>query len=323
MHAYPHLLADVGGTNIRLGVVDAAGLPLRALSRLATPASGDIADAIAVHLATLAPIGPASAAIALAAPITRTRIQLTNSGAHIDHARARARLGLGTLVFVNDLAATAASLPHLAAHRMRMIGRGAMAMAPATRLVIGCGTGCGVSASIPVGERCQVVPSEAGHMAFRAVGADEERFQRFLSPLVPSADRGVATYDRVLCGSGLLAMAECFAREHGAAPLPDPETVAGAAVTGTDSHAGDAAALFARILGSFAGELALAFLPFGGVYLAGAILERLAPVLLQGEMRARFCDKGRQSALLAEIPIGVIMEPLAPLLGLAAILAEA
>jgi glucokinase len=75
---------------------------------------------------------------------------------------------------------------------------------------------------------------------------------------------------------------------------------------------------FVSILGAEAGNLALKILATGGVYLGGGIPPRILPALDGPVFLRAFCDKGRFSELMGEIPVYVIKNPQAPLLGAAA-----
>jgi glucokinase len=74
--------------------------------------------------------------------------------------------------------------------------------------------------------------------------------------------------------------------------------------------------LFTTMLGKEAGNLALTVMATGGVYLAGGIVQRMAPTRDWSLFHAAFRDKGRLSGLLQQIPVFVILEPVA-LLGAA------
>ena len=69
--------------------------------------------------------------------------------------------------------------------------------------------------------------------------------------------------------------------------------------------------------GSEAGNLALRVLAYGGVYLAGGIAVKILPLLQKSNFCRSFADKGQLSAILANIPIAVVLNEEAPLLGAA------
>jgi len=75
--------------------------------------------------------------------------------------------------------------------------------------------------------------------------------------------------------------------------------------------------LFLAAYGAAAGNLALAVLATGGVYLGGGIAPKLLASLPASDFMAAFSDKGRFSELLADIPVKVITEPRTALFGAA------
>jgi glucokinase len=86
-----------------------------------------------------------------------------------------------------------------------------------------------------------------------------------------------------------------------------------------DDLAVDAVRLFARLLGRFAGDLALVFGTTGGVFVGGGIAPRLVDVLKAGHFRAGFEDKAPYADLMRQIPAWVIMQPVPAFAGLSAI----
>ena len=75
--------------------------------------------------------------------------------------------------------------------------------------------------------------------------------------------------------------------------------------------------MFVSILGSEAGNLALKGLTTGGMYLGGGIPPRILPFLQEEIFMKSFTNKGRMSYLLNDIPVKVILNPKAALIGAA------
>jgi glucokinase len=74
---------------------------------------------------------------------------------------------------------------------------------------------------------------------------------------------------------------------------------------------------FVEVLGAEAENLALKVLATGGVYLGGGIPPKILPVLKNGTFMQAFLRKGRLSNLLSRIPVHVILNSRAALLGAA------
>ncbi|MEK7843371.1 MAG: glucokinase, partial [Pseudomonadota bacterium] len=65
------------------------------------------------------------------------------------------------------------------------------------------------------------------------------------------------------------------------------------------------------------GNLALAGLSRGGVYVAGGIAPKIIGKLREGGFMQAFCSKGRYSAMMSEIPVHVVINQKVGLLGAA------
>jgi len=67
--------------------------------------------------------------------------------------------------------------------------------------------------------------------------------------------------------------------------------------------------LFCSILGGFAGDVALMYGAWDGVYLGGGMTVTLLPWICRGEFRRRFENKGRFGSLMQTIPTFAITHP--------------
>ena len=74
---------------------------------------------------------------------------------------------------------------------------------------------------------------------------------------------------------------------------------------------------YCRILGAVAGNLALTAMATGGVFLGGGIPPKILPVLEKSDFMKSFCAKGRFADLMTTIPVWVIRNDKAALLGAA------
>jgi glucokinase len=76
------------------------------------------------------------------------------------------------------------------------------------------------------------------------------------------------------------------------------------------------------MLGTIAGNVAITLGARGGLYIGGGIVPRLGEFFQRSGFRARFEQKGRLSAYLADIPTYVITADYPALIGMSVILAE-
>ena len=161
------------------------------------------------------------------------------------------------------------------------------------KVVLGPGTGLGVAALVPVDGRWQVVASEGGHASFGPQAADEDAvFAR-----LREQSRSISA-ETVLSGPGLLRLARALDPR---AQYREPETIVASALA-REPSALAAARLFVRLLGRFAGDVALTFKALGGVYITGGVASGLGPLLDEPPFRQAFEAHPPYETLLGAIP---------------------
>ena len=307
------LVADIGGTNARfaLAPLDGAGPAIESRNWLVADFS-NLADAAGAYLAETAPHSEVRAGmIAVAAPANRDEVKVTNCNWQFSIAQTRRELGLDELFVINDFAANSWGVVHLDPDQVTPLGepepQGAR---QGIQAVVGPGTGLGVSAISISGEEISVFSSEGGHADFAPVSEEEERIFAWLKQR-----HHRVSYERLICGAGLLNIYHAIG---GADRVTIPEQVT--ARRKEDPLAAQAIRIFCEALGSFAGNVALMFGAWQGVYLAGGLLGPIRNELLAGGFRRRFEDKGRFGAELARVPAMLVEEPALGLVGAAAAL---
>jgi len=305
------LVADIGGTNARFGLIDRATMTVRHRHSAFTREDPSLEAALERWLGDLG-TAPRRAALAVAGPVTRDRFTFTNSPWTFSRAELQARFRLDRLEIINDFEALALSLPHLPPSSLETIGE-AEQEPGRVKAVVGAGTGLGVGALVPAGGRWIAIPSEGGHMSF-APGSELD----FAVMAAIQGEIGRVSAERFISGPGIAALYRVLAGLAGTAaePLTGAE-VTERALQRTDPIAVKAIDLFVLWLGRFAGDVALVFGARGGVYIGGGIAPNILPLLTNGRFRAAFDDKGRLTRYVGAIPIYVITSPDAPLLGAA------
>jgi glucokinase len=219
------------------------------------------------------------------------------------------------VTLVNDYTPVAVALACLAEEDVVVIGR-SLAERSGPKVVLGPGTGLGVAALVSAGERLRVVSTEAGHVDFGPASEEEGAVWPYIERV-----GGRVTAEVVLSGPGLVRLYRALATARGeATPLTQPSEVQAAGQLGRDPRAAEALDWFARLLGRYAGDLALIF-GAGGIFLASGIAPRIADVLNRGGFRAAFERKTPHEALLRRTPTWVITHPEPALHGLAALAA--
>src|SRR5437868_3594811 len=109
----PFLVADIGGTNCRVGLIERPGAAPQPIGRIDTQGSAELHDAIADLVLRSGAPTPRSALLAVAGPVTGARMAITNAGRVLDGPALGARLRLDALMLVNDFEAQAAALTTL------------------------------------------------------------------------------------------------------------------------------------------------------------------------------------------------------------------
>lgn len=304
------LLADVGGTNARMAWQDGPGAPIEHIEILPVAQHASLQAAIGVYLKQLGR-RPASAAIAMANPVTGDHVQMTNHDWSFSQAALRETLGLSTLRVLNDFTALALALPQLPANELRQVGGGAAVPGAAIGL-LGAGTGLGVSGLLPDGAGGWTpIAGEGGHVTLPASTARE---RVVMDALI--VRHGHASAERVASGTGLLETFQILCEADGIDPLhiDSAAEVTQAALQGQHAQALETLHIFCDVLGAVAGNLALTLGARGGVYIGGGVVPRLGTWFDTSPFRERFEAKGRFGPYLGEIPVWVITSPQSPAL---------
>ncbi len=319
------LIGDIGGTKTDVLVVSVPGglaQPL-ARARLKSAEYPDLKTLLNEFLAT-AGLPVTRACLAVAGPVINGRAQLTNLPWEVDGAALRAELAFTSVDVLNDLAAIAHAIPVLQPADLKILNTG-HAPDTATKAVIAPGTGLGEAFLVWDGGRYRPQPSEGGHTDFAPPTAA-------LADLVPYLRRRYdhVSYELVCSGIGIPRLYEFF-RDRDPA-REDPGFAAALAASADHTPLILDAALradapcpicravvdaFLTILAAEAGNLALKVFALGGIYIAGGIPPRLLPLLDERRFVDAFRAKGRFAKLLAQIPVQVVVNPDATLMGTA------
>ena len=315
MNTELRLLADIGGTNARFALESSDGR-FEDIEVLACADYPTLGEAMQAYLGKAAGRGmPVSgvrhAALAIANPVEEDRVSMTNHHWSFSIEELRVQQGLTTLLVVNDFAALAMSLPHLAANGRERIG-GGIELPNRPIGLIGPGTGLGVSGVIPAGNRWIALAGEGGHVSFAPSTKEEVAILEALW-----GEYGHVSAERLLSGMGLELIH--WARTGKRIDAP---SITGAAIDGTSSDCLRTVETFCGILGSVAGNVALTLGATGGMYIGGGIVPRLGRLFTGSAFRTRFEDKGRLGPYLARIPTYLITEQYPALRGVSAMLSD-
>lgn len=322
------LAGDVGGTKTHVALFETQGRGLR-LCYEQRLSSRDYPNLLAlVRTALPGHTGRLHAAcFGVAGPVINGQWSEATNLPWIIDAKALARaLRVPKLHLLNDLEALAYSVPHLPRQQLHTVNpgkptpRGAIA-------VIAAGTGLGEAALIWDGQGYRAVPSEGGHTEFGPRNALEIDLLQYLQQRF-----GHVSYERIASGPGKVSVYE-FLRDTGrgketAALRQKLRTgdysamISTLGLEGSSSLCAKTLDVFMSIYGAEAGNLALKVLATGGVYVGGGIAPTLLAKFKDGTFMRGFVDKGRFKRLMQQLPVHVILEQKAGLLGAARFAAQ-
>ncbi|WP_336205182.1 glucokinase [Nonomuraea sp. LPB2021202275-12-8] len=307
----PWLVADIGGTNARFGLVTSPGARPSHVAVLAGAAYDTLPEAVAAYLAEHAGgVRPGAACLAVAGPIDGDGYRLTNSA----WAGSVRDLGVPFAGLLNDFEALAVSLPHLDGDDV--VSLGGPEPGHGVKAVLGPGTGLGVGGLVPTGQGWTPIPGEGGHVTLSASDDRELEIVRVLR----AGGREHVVAEDVLSGPGLVRLHRALAQVNGvdAADL----TSSGIVARLDDPLCAETVEVFCGMLGGFAGNVALTLGARGGLYLGGGILPRIVDRVRTSDFRARFTANPDMSGYLSAIATMLIVAPQPALTGAAAWLAQ-
>src|SRR5262249_485186 len=226
------------------------------------------------------------------------------------------RLAPERMLLLNDLVAAAASLEHLQPGDLMQLNDGT-AEARAPKALIAAGTGLGEAILFWDGTRYRVAPSEASLTDFAPRNDSELLLLQSLRHRLPR----VVT-EEIVSGRGFRSIHQIMFPGVHHAFFDDPGVDPAAKITQqafdhSCSACEETLHIWMEAYGAEAGNMALRVLPFGGVYIAGGIALKILPKLKDGSFVHAFTDKQKLSTQLAKIPIFVVLNEDAPVVGAA------
>ena len=316
------LAGDIGGTNARLAYFQPQNGNLRLVSERVFPSRehselGEIVNQFLEESDTR----PEIACFGIAGPVRNGRVETSNLPWVIEQSRLANQIHLPATWLINDLEATAWSLGALAAEDLVPLNRVSSPVV-GNQAVIAPGTGLGEAGLFWDGSRHHVFACEGGHADFAPQDDLQIELLRFLK-----ARFGHVSYERILSGPGLVNVYEflrCGGYEKESPELAaalrkgDPAAaISRAALNGSDRLAEKALDTWISVYGAEASNLALKVMATGGLFLAGGISPKILGKLKCPLFMKAFLDKGRLRPLLESIPVQVVTNEKAGLLGAA------
>lgn len=314
------LAGDIGATNSRLGLFDTDGQRpnARHVREFATAHYRTLTDVVRAFLkdAPGAADGVQGASFGVAGPVLGDTASLTNVPFAIDAAAIRDGCGVPRVGLLNDLAAMAWSVGVLRSDELCELQAGS-GMENGNRALIAAGTGLGQAILHNVEGTFLPVPSEAGHADWAARSETDITVLRALTAMY-----GRVEVEQVVSGIGLRNLHRVLHEQTCAADIDADAPDAAAALTKAAlerrcSSCVAALNLFVDGYGAESGNLALRCMASGGVFIGGGIAPKILPAMTDGRFMRAFRDKGPMRPLVEKMPVHVILNPDAGLLGAA------
>ena len=317
------LAGDVGGTKVHLALYDFSNGKLEYSRDKQYPAK-EYHGLEEIVKEFLGSDQPTAACFGVPGPVRDGRLRLTNLPWTLDSRELAAGLVIQHVFLINDLEANGYGIAELTSSQIYTLSEGDTRQT-GNRALVAAGTGLGECMLIWNGHMHVPYPSEGGHSDFAPRNEDEIDLLRFLKQKY----NGRISFERVVSGMGLTGIYEFLREVRGMdeshklaeqiAAAPDPNSVITEMALAAKSEICEKALdMFVSAYGAEAGNLALKLLSVGGVYVGGGIAPRILEKLKDGTFMKALTDKGRLSQLLINMPVRIILESRAALMGAAA-----
>lgn len=304
------IVADLGGTNIRLAITDDVGAQPKHIHTLSVEDFTGLSDCLEYYLNLVPASNPSRLSVAAATPVTNDQINLTNRDWGFSIRGVCEYFKFDQVKVVNDFTGLALSLPLLSPDDLQQLGGVAPDPEGAIAL-LGAGTGLGVSGLIKSAAGFYPLQGEGGHVT---IGASNTRELAIFNEFNKRYSHMSA--ERLLSGTGIREAYEILCLLDGVEDLNlKPAEISQHAIAGTNPQCEELMALFCHWLGVVAGNLAISLGSTGGVYIGGGIVPKLGDYFVNSGFRHAFNHKGRFTEYLSAIPVYIIHAAQPALLG--------
>lgn len=317
------LAGDIGGTNVRLAAFELEGRRLQCVVEHIYKAAEhkNVCEVVRKFISTEG-ILVDRACFGAAGPVRHGRVTFSNLDWVIDCRDLAALLRLKAVGLINDLEAYAYGVNTLESKDFVTLQEGTEDAAGNTA-VISAGTGLGQAGLYWDGFRHHPFPCEGGHTDFAPRNELEQELLRYLLKKYEHV-----SYERILSGPGIRNVYE-FLRDTNKEQEPAwlteqikeasdvPAVISKAALEQKAPICERTMELFVSIYGAETGNCALKFLTVGGIFIGGSIAAKILPLMKRPEFMKAFLAKGRMERLLREMPVRIVLNDDAGILGAA------
>jgi glucokinase len=316
------LAGDIGGTKTNLGLFfEGKERPVPKVIETFSSRNAPDLEYIIRQFLEMHPVPVTHACFGIAGPVINGKSETTNLPWSISEDRIKKQFKFHHVKLVNDLTATVMAIPLLSKDEFYPLNQAA-SIKDQNLALIAPGTGLGKAMLIYQNGRYLPISSEGGHADFAPNNDAEIKLWRYLHH-----QYGHVSMERVLSGSGLINIYN-WLKDSGRFNEPewlkqkrkeiDPaKAITETALASKDPGCVEALNMFVSIFGAVAGNLALTGMTTGGVYLGGGIPPKILSKLKEDIFMKAFTNKGRFKGFLEKIPVKVVLNDKAALIGAA------
>jgi glucokinase len=318
------LVGDVGGTKTRLALYKRQGGRMQRHDKadFASANYSGLEEIVSAYLQKHQ-VTVKKASFGIPGPVINGEAKTTNLPWVISEKNLAKRTSIKKVKLVNDLVAVTTAIPHLSPAELTILYDGTQPKnSDSNCAVLAPGTGLGEAFLYYHGGEYHVHASEGGHVDFAPNSEIEIELLRYLQTKFERV-----SYERVLCGPGLVNIYEFLNQSRRATEPPElrvrlqkedaAAVIANAGQNGEFAICVQALDIFVSILGAQAGNLVLTMLTTGGVYLGGGIPPKISKKLSDGTILKSYFNKGRLRPLVEKTSLYIIKDDHAALLGAA------
>lgn len=316
------LAGDIGGTKTNLALYRAGsgGIGEVRNAKYHSSEFKSVNDIIQAFLKTDPSVHPQRICLGVAGPVLNGKVELTNLPWNLDIRDIRSGTGVQDVSLLNDLEATAYGLAALTPDDFISIHNASGQ--PGNMAIVAPGTGLGEAGLYWDGSCYHPFPTEGGHTDFSPRTELDMELYQYLHKKY-----GVVSWERVVAGPAIHDI-YLFLLEARKAVTPawlqeafgqtDPSAVISeTAIDETDAICIEAMQLFVRYLARESSNLVLKMKATGGLFLGGGIPPKIAPLLQLNTFINHFLDCDRMQQLVKQVPVRIILNDRAALLGAA------
>ncbi len=317
------LAGDIGATRVRLAAFQTEGNQLHRVFEKTYRSQEHAGLAELVNeFVTSESLLVHSACFGVAGPVRAGKSKISNLEWTIDSRALATQLKLPSVGLINDLEAYAYGVDALESKDFVTLSEG-VEDAEGNRLVISARTGLGIAGLYWDGYRHHPFPCEGGHADFAPTNDLETELAQYLRRKHPHV-----SCERILSGPGIKNIYE-FLRDTKKAEEPEwlreqmgqakdqPALISQLALEGKVAICEQALSIFVSVYGSVTGNCALNFMATGGVFIGGSIAAKIVPKMRDPIFMKSFLDKGRMQALLADMPVKIVLNDDSGIIGAA------